>query len=130
LFAIEQYSLNSDKSQREIADETRIKFGLATFSHSTLCRVFKNLEGFIEKLTEDGYEMNINEKADTDSDIVLHPQPKKMRQMPSVKDTADRRKKPRRFLMDFSKNIKKHDIENSCRNLAEYWFCKTSRLLI
>jgi hypothetical protein len=47
LYAINLYSANPDKSQRESADATRKRFGLTTFSHTTLGRALKQ---FIKKL--------------------------------------------------------------------------------
>ena len=48
-FAINLYSSNPGLGQRGVAKATREKFGLSGFSHSTVSRVFRELEGHIAK---------------------------------------------------------------------------------
>jgi len=49
LFAIVTYCLNPWMGQREAAKRTRERFGLKTFSHTTLGRALKKLEKLIEE---------------------------------------------------------------------------------
>jgi len=48
-YAVALY-LSSSLSMREVADRTRIQFGLDKFSHSTLSRTLKKLSGIVEEL--------------------------------------------------------------------------------
>lgn len=50
LFAVALY-LSSNLSMRSVAVKVRQHFGLATFSHSTLCRVLQKLTGNIPELS-------------------------------------------------------------------------------
>lgn len=47
IYAMVLYSSNPEMGQRKAAEQTRKRFDLVTFSHSTLCRVMKSLEALI-----------------------------------------------------------------------------------
>ena len=53
LFAIVTYCLNPWMGQREAAKRTRKRFGLETFSHTTLGRAMKKLENLISKYEDE-----------------------------------------------------------------------------
>jgi len=109
-----------------------MKFGLKTFSHSTLCRVFKNMEGFIdavEKAGRSGKAINTGTETETKARKEKI-QPCKKRQFPSLQDTVERRVKMAHFLSGFNKDIVKNNICSAARNLVKHWQYKTTRLLL
>ena len=52
LYAIEIYSGDPEKGQRKAAEETRKRFDLATFAHTTLGRALKALCGSLDKAAD------------------------------------------------------------------------------
>jgi len=77
LYGIVLYSTNLEMGQREAAEKTRRKFGLETFSHTTLGRAMKKLEVRIITFQNKPH----NEEA----------VPKNNSSFPSVEDTLKRR---------------------------------------
>ena len=149
LHAISLYSSNPSLGQRGVAETTRIEFGLETFSHSTLCRTFKDLEESLKN----SLRKNFGEEFKWDSDDIVHcdddiseikstvsdegdlvdgteQQPTNSRRFPSVEDTAARRTKMSKILRGFHKYIKKGKVDIVGQNFVKAWYDRTKRLLI
>ena len=88
LYAITTYSLNPTMGQREAAKRTRERFGLKTFSHTTLGRAMKKLERRIEEYK--------GGKQDTEGSI--ENDEAEARTFPSVNQTKERREKVASYL--------------------------------
>jgi len=89
VYAIETYCTNPGMSQREAATRTRERFGLETFSHTTLGRAMKKLERQIEEYeSAPPIEGTRNEAASEAS-----------REFPSVGQTKDRKAAVASYLM-------------------------------
>jgi hypothetical protein len=116
--------------QREAAETTRIKFGLKTFSHSTLCRTFKDLEQSLEKRFGKRIETQSEETATVDEGVERTDATTTKRQFPSVMDTAERRMIIRKFLCEFRDTIKEGDIAVAGCNVIRCWYDVTKQLLI
>jgi len=92
IYAVATYCLNPNMGQREAAQETREKFGLKTFSHTTLGRAMKK----IEKLTaQDSIETQSKE---TQNGTTAGGSKK----FPTTAQTKDRRDKVAAYLIEAS----------------------------
>ena len=144
-FACSYYSANPDIGQRGAAEATRTKFGLETFSHSTVCRSFRSFEKSRRAALEKRYGEEIKAsgtegitivgaapKADAgcggaaDTDEKRHSE----KRFPSVADTARRREIMAGFLPKFENNAKRADIEAAGCRFVRAWHEKSRRLLI
>jgi hypothetical protein len=90
LHAIVLYSSNPKMGQREAAEITRKRFGLSTFSHTTLGRAMKKLEVFIN---ENQPEQEIEAK---------EPQQPSSRRFPTAESTGERRNTVLSYLKEAS----------------------------
>ena len=116
--------------QREAAESTRIKFGLKAFSHSTLCRTFKDLEQSLEKRFGKKIESQSKEPATVDEDVERMDTAATKRRFPSVMDTTERRMVIRKFLCEFHETIKEGNIAVAGCNVVSCWYDGTKQLLI
>jgi hypothetical protein len=139
-------------SQRAVAKATRIKYGLQTFSHSTVCRSFKVLEYAVAycrqefalqrnvgdfNVTSNIYNLSLiypspkhNTQDKNCNDIAVSIKPNKSRCFPAVTDTARRRRAMFKFVPKLSHNLNLIDIEVACCRFAEKWHEKSWRLLL
>ena len=139
LYACEKYSANPSRSQRWAAEETRINFKLATFTHTTLGRAFKSLEEFQKRSLERrfgkklefcdgaGPLSNLDSKTVAGGESITQ---KKKRRFPSVEDTAERRKEILKFLRPFSEADENVSVEAAGRDFVKCLYDKTRRLLL
>jgi hypothetical protein len=113
IYAIHLYCSNKWMGQREAARLTKEKFGLASFSHTTLGRTAKVLEQSL--------------LVGTGGDVEDKCRPQKG--FPTVSDTAARRKLITKFLGKFNMSDKDITIKAS-RAVVAHWYGKHRRLLI
>ena len=150
LYASSLYSSNPDKGQRAVSEETRIVFGLEKFSHSTLCRTFKDLEKSFKESLERAFGEEFKLDSDDDfhddeiseietvpdnncDDPSLSPGQQQAYtgdRFPSVKDTFDRRCKMAGYLNSFDECIREYGIDIVGKRFAKNWYDKTRKLLI
>jgi len=120
LYAILIYSSHPTMSQRKAAEQTRKKFGLETFAHTTLGRALKAIVESISSLSPP------KEPAPE-----TKPEPTSF---PSLRDTENQRARAAEYLSGWL-NAKMIDKEpkaflNSCLQLAQDWYAKYSRRLL
>ena len=147
LFACELYSSNPKLGQRGVAEATRVKFKLETFSHSTVCRSFRSFEDAQKSALDNrfGEELRIYHCEDI---IMIDPVPKgavkgdkdkcsgtdekvcKAGCFPTVTDTGNRRRILSGFLPKFNKNAKIIEIETAGCQFVMDWHKKSGRLLL
>ena len=135
-YAIILYSSKPSMSQRAVAEATREKFNLPTFSHSTVGRVFKAFEKSIKEtenvLSEcehSGAEAPVidgNTAGYSEPDI----QTDQKRRFPSVRATADRRRTVHAFINSIVGEVELDIIVEISRKIVKYWYDKNKRLLI
>ena len=145
-FACSYYSSNPEIGQRGAAEATREKFGLKTFSHSTVSRSMKTFDQARKAAMEKKYGEEIivsdaegviivsaapkganddgSEHLDTDES------PRTRRRFPSVSDTANRREAVAGFLPKFEKDAKREGIEAAGCQFAKNWNETARRLLL
>jgi len=128
-FAINQYSSRPQLGQRKVAKETREKFGLKTFAHTTVGRAMKALAETLTQATaidteatEDTEQETVQNKANTGAI--------QQGRFPSVRDTSTIREIVMSF---FSEKLKSHCQEwfsVACDYIAIYWYIHFERLLM
>ena len=146
LHACSLYSTKPEIGQRGAAEATREKYGLETFSHSTVCRSFKSFEQarelalgkrFGEEIKAGGagaplfampagVQSGPSEKAGTGKAAA----PQTVSRFPSLADTAERRERMSKFFPKYHCDVKIGDIESISRRFAENWHKKNRVLLI
>jgi hypothetical protein len=133
------YSANHTRGQRWAAEETRKKFELETFSHTTLGRAFRKIEELRNKALKSrfGNEMKacVDEENPSGNITKVPTDDEKRttqgrRRFPSVVDTFDRRTEMANFLKTFSKAQKNDGIEAAGRKFVKHWYDKTKQLLL
>ena len=140
LFAIVTYCLNPWMGQREAAKRTRERFGLETFSHTTLGRAMKKLEKLINEYED---EPQVKETPIKDGDVAAGA-------FPSVEQIKGRKEKVASYLKKASaedssleqeagQERKKPDYRrppytglfiDACHSIVGYTFLKFHRLLL
>ncbi|MDR0489867.1 MAG: hypothetical protein LBH28_01285 [Oscillospiraceae bacterium] len=131
LYAIEIYSGNPEKGQRKAAEETRKRFDLATFAHTTLGRALKALvcnlnkaagtnadreeSGVEAEPTEDGGGRKGNTKAPG---------------FPTVQATRPLRERAAQFLDGNATHSDLQMVIAAYRKKARDWFLEHRRLLL
>ena len=131
IYAIELYCSNPKISQRKAAEETKKRFNLEKFSHTTVGRAFKALEKSIAQETRPAQSGGAANPAQTECDGA---QPSadapQGRMFPSIRDTYARREKMAAFLKDMCEGDGAADIIEKCRRIVGKWYGKHRRLLI
>jgi len=151
IYASSLYSSNTEIGQRDASEATRVAFGLKTFSHSTLCRTFKELEKSFEKSLKDhfgerfewdkesGFRYNdviseieaLTNKSENSPDANIEQRhPNVSNHFPTAKDTIDRRCKMTWFLHGFHRYIMKGNVDIIGCKFVKAWYDKHRRLLI
>jgi len=140
LFAIITYCLNPWMGQREAAKRTRKRFGLETFSHTTLGRAMKKLEKLI----------NENKDEPQATETPIKEEVAGAGSFPGVEQTKDRREKVARYLTKASGGASKLEQEayqvriepdyrrppyvgpfiDACHSIVGYTFLHYHRLLL
>jgi len=138
LYAGELYSSNLDKGQRWAAKATQEEFSLEKFSHSTVCRSFKELE-HIQKRTLERYfgdefqpvDIKMPHASNKPESIEVDGGYEK-RRFPSVKDTSRRRSEIAVFLQSFHKALTENNIviETAAQHFLRHLYGRSERLRI
>jgi len=145
-FACGYYSASPGAGQRGAAAVTREKFGLKTFSHSTVSRSFKSFEQARKAALEKKYGDEII-ISDAGGMTIISAAPKGAsndgpackdedehqhsgKRFPTVGDTAGRRRTMCGFLPKIKKDARRIDIEAAGRQFAKSWNEMTRRLLL
>ena len=146
LYACAVYSTDPGIGQRGAAEATREKYGLETFSHSTVCRSFKSFEqsqklafekNFGKELriggTDDPQFVDAAEKVGANKGTVESNKvdvPYSAKRYPSVTDTVERREKLAKFFPKVPHNTKPGEFESISRKFSENWHRMSMVLLI
>ena len=138
LFACSLYSSCPEMGQRGVAEATRAKFKLETFSHSTVSRSFRSFEEAREQALENKYGRDagaFGEATPLISAATKGVAKKDSGQQSEVRfrtvaDTSLRRDGMRGFLPKFQRTSKTSDIEARSKRFSEIWHKNTRRLLL
>jgi hypothetical protein len=125
------YSSNPEKGQRWAASETREKFGLETFSHSTVSRSFKSIEQMqkqsLGRLFGDELNASASQRSPCDVTDEVSVKPPVF---PTSGSTAERRKVVASFLQWIIKAIKQNEnIETVSKEFAWEWHAHNNCLM-
>jgi len=129
IFAINLYSSNPQLSQRKVAEETRKKYELKTFAHTTVGRAMKELA---KELTETAVIDNEaaeeavqeTEQSGADTGKICNGR------FPSVQDTKTIRTTVKSFFHVRVKNRCQEEFKEACDRIAIYWYAHFYRLLM
>jgi len=124
--------------QRGVAEATRTKFKLETFSHSTVSRSFRAFEEAREQALENKYGGNAGAFSEATPPISAAAKvtarndngKQSGKRFRTVTDTLLRRDGMRGFLPKFHRTSKTCDIESISKRFVEIWHKKTRRLLL
>jgi len=139
-YACSLYSTNPELGQRGVAEATRKKFNLTTFSHSTVSRSFRRIEQSRKLAVESRFGADAWDflgglpvlvvgaaaKADATQEVSPHHE----NRFPKVNDTLVRREEMSVFLPKFTLGTKRENIELTGCQFVENWHKKTGRLLL
>ena len=128
LYSIDIYSMSPEKGQRWAAESTRKKFGLTTFSHTTLGRALKRLAMRLEEAVplNSGEEKEATSPDDCPrSELELKRSP-----FPTVRATAALRERVALILHGLSLLPALQASIAGYRKIAREWFCEHRRLLL
>ena len=128
-FAINLYSSKPQLGQRKVAEETRKKYDLETFAHTTVGRAMKTLA---KALTETvSIDNEATEEAsqevgqdNTNADSISN------RRFPSVQDTATIREIVKSFFYEKLKSYCQEWFTIACDYISIYWYGHFHRLLM
>ena len=128
VFAINLYSSNPHLSQRKVAEETRKKYALETFAHTTIGRAMK---GLAQTLTETAVIDNKAEGTAQETDQNGENAGKiRNGRFPSVQDTRTIRDIVKSFFNERLKNCCQEAFKEACDRIAIYWYTQFQRLLM
>lgn len=132
-YAINQYCSGKGKTQRQVAEETRIKFDLKTFAHTTVGRAVKALAKIIANTDVADNEAIIDEQAEdqkeeaaktnkTDEDDA--------KKFPTLHDTKLQREIIKGHFRNRLKTPDKKDFKTACECIVAHWRKNHRRLLL
>ena len=125
LYAIDIYSSNLEKGQRKAAEETRKRFDLATFAHTTLGRALKALCGSLDEAGEANADIEEGDAVMLDgSGSGGAPG------FPTPRSTRRLRDKAAQFLREAARRLEWHAAVAEYRKKAWDWFLEHQRLLL
>jgi len=124
--------------QRGVAEATRAKFKLETFSHSTVSRSFRSFEEAREQALENKFGGDAGATGEATPLISAAAKgaarngsgKQSGARFRTVADTSLRRDGIRGFLPKFHRTSKTGDIEASSKRFSEIWHKKTRHLLL
>ena len=119
LYAIELYSSSPEKGQRQVAEETRKKFRLTTFAHTTVGRALKAFTHIIAG--------NTTTPEESDAETISGD---KKRSFPSRQWTAKLRKRAAEFLYEITGLTGRRQIVTACCKVVRKWFKKNRCFLL
>jgi hypothetical protein len=119
-FAINLYSSNPQLGQRKVAEETRKKYNLETFAHTTVGRAIKALAGALTEITD--IDIKTTEYAtqepgqyETNADVI------QSKRFPSVQDTRTIREIVKSFFYKRLKSRCEEEFKKACDFISIYW---------
>ena len=129
VFAINLYSSNPHLSQRKVAEETRKKYDLETFAHTTVGRAMKALANTLTETSAINNEATEGASQETEQN---GKKPGKIRKgrFPLVQDTSKIRDIVKSFFYERLKNHSQEEFNEACDRIAIYWFTNFYRLLM
>ena len=116
--AINEYCTDPNKTQRKAAEETRKRFGLATFAHTTLGRTLKAL---CKIISEAGKALSVADGAEGGDECTEKSVPGEI---------AARREHARRFISIWLHGAGKRGFESACHAMARRIWIVFQKLLI
>jgi len=138
LYASGLYSTDPKIGQRGAAKATCAKFGLKSFSHSTVCRSFKAFEETQRQALERRFGEEAKDPADGANPAAAAAGsggekgggPGSAKRFPTAMDTGARRKGMAEFLRKYLIASECGDFETAARDYVRYWHEKTQGLLL
>ena len=132
LYAIDLYSSNPEMGQREAAEKTRKRFGLTTFSHTTLGRALKRFIKVIDedKLTEEATTDLTASVSETDIREFDSGSSSLQRSFPTVEKTGSMRTKAASVLKGIIIQDNFEGAKQFCFELARERFKENGRFLL
>ena len=130
LFAIDVYSSNPEKGQREVAEETRKRFGLETFAHTTLGRALKAFVNIVGSARPDNGGTDSEDGNTTLQTAVAGAVAARPPGFPAVQATWPMRERAARFLRGSAAQPEWRAAAEAYREIARKWFCDYQRLLL
>lgn len=128
MYSIDMYSASPEKGQRWAAEATRKRFGLTTFSHTTLGRALKRLA---ERLEEAMPPYMGEEKEATSQDGCTEKEMgQKRATSPKMQATAAFRERVALFLRGRPLRAALRTTIADYHKIAREWFCEHRRLLL
>ena len=130
-YAIAQYSTNPRKSQRTVAEETRIKFNLQTFSHTTLSRAMRELAQILSAPAFESSE-TITGRQEREPEEEKIADETKEDTAPTGRFSTAYTKVQRALIQSFfcsrGTNPGQHSFPNACKHMIAYWYRNLKRL--
>ena len=130
IYAINLYCSNPSMGLRGAAEATRKEYGLKAFSPSTICRALKVLEqSALEDAAADSADGSAV-GAQADSGALPDEAAPKTPRFPSAADTAERRRRVAKFIMDMGEGAEACGTACLCRAIVRRWRDRHRRLLL
>jgi|GEM_PF-1059849 len=129
LFAINLYSSKPELGQRKVAEETRTKYNLETFAHTTVGRAMKALAEAVSGTAAIDIEATKKAIPETrqnkaDAELIQN------RRFPSVLDTDSIREIVKSFFYEKLKSLCQEWFKVACDYIAIYWNTRFHRPLM
>jgi len=128
-FAINLYSSNPQLGQRKVAEETKKKYGLETFAHTTVGRAMKALAETLMETTAINMEA-IENTAQGTGQNEASPSAVDNRRFPKVQDTAMAREIVKPFFCEKLKSHCQQWFIEACDLISIYWYSFFHRLFM
>jgi len=129
VFAINLYSSKPQLGQRKVAEETRKKYDLETFAHTTVGRAMKGLAKTLTETAVIDNEATEEAAQETEQNGANAGKIRKGR-FPSVRDTSTIREIVKSFFKERLKNRNLDEFKEACDRIAIYWYNHFHRLLM
>jgi len=120
MFAINLYSSKPKLGQRKVAEETRKKFNLETFAHTTIGRAMKALAQRLTETTAIDNEFTKKSAQET-KPSEANTRVIQVGRFPLVQDTCTIRKIIKSFFYKRLKSRNQEEFEKKCDRIAIYW---------
>ena len=132
IYAINLYCSNPAMGLRAAAEATRKEYGLKCFSHSTICRTLQALEqsALKDAAAENPYVCASGTQPVGGGDAAPDEAAPKTPRFPSAADTAGRRMRVAKFLMEMGGGAEAGGTACLCREIVRRWHDRHRRLLL
>jgi len=128
-YAINLYSGNPGLGQRTVAEETRIKYGLETFAHTTVGRAMKALAQTLTEapaIDREAMENTVRETGQNEANNNAIDN----RRFPTVQDTSATREIVKSFFYEKLKSRCQQWFIEACDLISIYWYSFFQRLFM